>query len=83
MNKIYISTFAIMIVIIAVINFAFYWTSRDSLIKNEAESMEVRIILLNLLLMDKSWLTIKMTPGLMLPLKVLSRTILPSKKLVC
>lgn len=36
MKKIYLTTFVIMIAIITVINFAFYWTSRDALIQNEA-----------------------------------------------
>jgi hypothetical protein len=40
MKKIYINTFVIMIVIIFIINFAFYWTSRDTLIKNEANINE-------------------------------------------
>ena len=40
MNKIYINTFVIMVAIITVINFAFYWTSRDTLIKKEAEINE-------------------------------------------
>ncbi|NRD76807.1 GHKL domain-containing protein [Bacillus sp. BRMEA1] len=37
MNKIYLYTFITMIAIISVINIAFYWTAKDTLIKNETE----------------------------------------------